>query len=1218
MTEISLEQMKIFKSVRPDGYQMGNVEVVSGEVNNLFGNFSEVDFAAGAFDIRKAFLYGASTGQEIFAKAWVAVTVPPENENVTLAMFSTRDWFDNVAAHKGYLENYLDDGARTQWLPLETQNVEGLTLQMWARMGTKALQPIEVGGTYVLAEGDGVSYKSQAVQVVEVSYSTFTQFDGTREYTVETAEVRISASLRYTFTGSSIGPYFPSNPATLFKKTVNTGATRLYGIMRLAYDLDGGSSSLTVDSIYGQVIPASTSVTLAVDQTAAGRTVNLVQSAGGFIELSYALNIGPGLPVYLGSPCEPNSVSITADSVLLTETGGVLFSGSTRVATINAEIGLILPLEGSPLYTGTKTIRFRPAGLIEQPQQSTSILITTANQARAYSVNLGQRPAKGSVVVAYLAGGTWYELIDNGAAIVGSNTAFGSATVSSLNTLSMSFGTAPDVGSRVVIFWGVDSYTLDRSAASVPKAYFDITLANAFGHGALSLAWNDGIDDRTATDVDGALTGDATGQVFYGQKKIKFRPNITPPAGTVLTVTITPRLSATETFEASAVVSGGTASITLANDDVKAKTVRVQYVGLVTPGQAPAYTPSQPVQADGEDGYSGFEQDAMNPNFYNPLFVITNPEAHTAEPSFADNGTGGWVGLSGSINLAAGTLSIPSSLTISVPKFSWILAAPGSNSPWYVPAGWINESQSVQFGSTGKIVVSYTYGDDLTELDETFTLSALKIELVPGTVEAVISGSYRGTFGSKTLIEQGGAIYADVENDTGTGVWVGSMNPAARIVTLTTWEAGGSNAPSVQSLRTRLGQPATTQCVIKVPSAPIKSGGFSVRAIQLDGTAISATVNVSNLLQDDGIDGTVNLEQAVALVRFGEWVTAAGNEGQPWYHSADVVSGQIFKPLPVYSDSILYNATLETRTALPSDVIETDTARYPKDGRLELARSRDLIYIHHTDSFTISSPTSGQSVDCERTYLERVWIKDANGDDVPTALYTATSSELDAGVFHLVSVGFTLTGHPAPWTVYHRISDLRTAGYVGRFGAITLRDRPTHASHFYPADETLVSTVLYAGNLQADWTPPIARTLWPGNFNDPTGGTPATTAYDWGNFPPLVANNGVTARLRVAFVFQDSTHFKCIIDGLGQIDSGVAITADYAPINPATGQPWFTIQGNVGDDEPWGTGWAANNYLYMEFSPSTFPFEVIRCLMPSDPPPSPADSGTLEFHCATA
>lgn len=1209
---IGLNMMKIMKSVRSDGYQMGNVEVIDGEVNNLFGNFGEVDYSAGAFDIRKAYLWGASNDTSIFADAWVAVTAPPTNPNTTVALFTTGDHFDNTASHKAYLEKYLDAGARMQWLPQETQYVDSMVLNLWARLNTHTTQPIEVGSTYILES----SNQSQALRVVEVNYSTITQTDpgSEREYTVDVAEVRIAAPLKKTYSGSTISRFAPINPPTVWRKTVNSGATRLYGIMQLSADLPGGSSMLEVDSIYGQVIPAGVTTYEMVDQSAAGRSVNYIPSAAGTIEFTHSLNIGVGLPVYLGSPIEPNSLLILGSDYTLTESGGGLYSGTTQVATIVHESGLILPLDSCPLYTGDKTIRFKPVGLFNQPQQSTSILVTVANQSRTYSINLGIKPAKGSVSIAYLAGGQWYELFDNGAAIVGAQPEYGSATVTALNTLTMTLGTAPDVDSRILIFWGVSSFTFDRAATAVPKAYFEITTANAFGHNGVSLAWNDGVA-RTATLSEGVITGDATGEQT-GPKSFKFRPNVMPAAGTSLTVTITPYASATETFDASTVVSAGTAYITLANADVKAKSVRVQYSGLVVPGQAPAATPMSPVWITGGTN-DEWIQAITDPQFYSPASVITQPQAHTADPTYRDNGSGGFTGLSGSINLSAGTLAIPATVNLLAPAFSWALAGiPGSLSRIYNPTGWTYDTESAVLGGNGKLIVSYVYGNSEASTDETFTLSNAKIELVPNTIESVITGSYRGTFTGKNLYELAGAVYADLNNGTGNAVQVGTMNLASRVITLSIWTSGGANSPAVSSLSTSLGQPALSQVAIKV-TPPIKSGGFSVRAIQLDGTAIEATVDVSGVLSADGILGTVDLEQGVALVRFGEMVTASGNEGQPWYSASDIVSGQIFKPIPVYSRSILYNASIENRSTLPSDVIDTDTARYPQNGQIELARARDLLYIHHTDTLSVSSPSAGQAINCGRIKLERVWIKDSNGDDVPATLYTADANELDAGIFHLVTDGFTTSGHPTPWTVFHRISDLRVVGYVGRFGSMKLSYRPTHADHDFPTG-SYVSSVLFAGDLQAGWTPPVARTLWPGNFNDPTGGTEATAGYDWGNYPPTVANNGVTAPLKVAFVFQDATHFRCIIDGIGQIDSGVPITADYAPINPATGQPFFTLQGNVGADEPWGTGWSANWYLYMEFPPSTFSFEVIRTLMPSDPPLDPEDSAVIEFHCREA
>jgi hypothetical protein len=576
---------------------------------------------------------------------------------------------------------------------------------------------------------------------------------------------------------------------------------------------------------------------------------------------------------------------------------------------------------------------------------------------------------------------------------------------------------------------------------------------------------------------------------------------------------------------------------------------------------------------------------------------------------FRDNGSGAIAGLTSSLNYTTGALALLPDFTAPAARAQWNLIPASNGQPArYEFDGWQYQDTAYTLPLGGTVEVAYAYGDAAAEVVETHTVGALLIDL-PKLGEHAVSGSLRMTFAGKTLTEQSGAVYADVSSDTGTGTWVGSLDLASRRVTLTAWTGGEANTPDLLSLLTRMGNDAVTEMTFRAPSAPVKSGQFEVRATQLDGTAISATADGNGDLTAAGIRGHIVYETGIASVRFGQYVTAAGNEGEPWYDASTIVSGQVWQPLPVYADSILYNATTETRLALPADVVGLETERLPPDGRVEIVRARDMVYIHHTDTLTVNSPASGEAVDCGRERLERVWVRDANGARVPASKYTATAEELDAGVFHWADPLDT-SGYPTPWTVYHRISDGGTVGQVDRFGYLTLRDRPV--THDFPAG-SLVSSVLFADTLMADWSPPFAQATWTGVWSDSLIGSAPAANYDYLNYPIVVTNQGVTIKARVALIFQDSTHFRCVIEGASQIDSGVPITADYAPINPATQVPYFVLKGNVGADEPWGTGWSAGNVLRFNLSPANFPVEVVRCLQPSDPADG-TDYAEIELH----
>ena len=63
----------------------------------------------------------------------------------------------------------------------------------------------------------------------------------------------------------------------------------------------------------------------------------------------------------------------------------------------------------------------------------------------------------------------------------------------------------------------------------------------------------------------------------------------------------------------------------------------------------------------------------------------------------------------------------------------------------------------------------------------------------------------------------------------------------------------------------------------------------------------------------------------------------------------------------------------------------------------------------------------------------------------------------------------------------------------------------------------------------------------------------------------------------------------------GQIGQG-NVNADFSPINPVTGVPYFTVK-----KEGWGAGWASGNVLRFNTIAATYPVWVIRTVKQSEP-----------------
>jgi hypothetical protein len=580
----SLKWMRSERTGKNEGGRMSGLEIVWGESNGLFPDVDEIAFAAGRVWLQKAFGFVDVLSDAVLFGAYVCITQPPANENVSATVFPA-GYFDFVQDHRAYLSSYLANGPRLRAWPLETQLKNTQSIQIWAR---PELPLPELNRTYVLIgdEGQPTQYE-QAVVFTDMSHSVQTFEENERTYQRRIITLTLAEPLRYTFYGPEVTRLDPFAPNATIRETVVAGAARLYGVATLTQEAAAGDYVLQVDRIDAQVVPASVHETNHAALTAAVRNDTLTPAAGGYVELETGLTFGPGVTLDLGSPAWPGSVSLQSGALTLQEVNGQLLSGTTVVATIDSGAGRITATPTAPTLTGLKTLRFRPAGVATAPMHCVAIKITEASRGTAFTLPLKPSPVRNTVSIAYLAGDKWYELWGQAdGTVAGADEAHGDAYLNSLDSLAMRLGYTPDVGSYVLITFGTAVMTKDRSADALGKAGFLIQTAQPFGPGGLAVAWG----DKTAQDDgEGGITGDATGEVL-GPQSFILRPNVLPPKGTQLTVTITPRATATETFAGSDVLDGTDLAIDLAHGSVVPRSVRVSISGEIT-ALPPAYYP---------------------------------------------------------------------------------------------------------------------------------------------------------------------------------------------------------------------------------------------------------------------------------------------------------------------------------------------------------------------------------------------------------------------------------------------------------------------------------------------------------------------------------------------------------------------------------------------------------------------------------------------------
>lgn len=464
--------------------------------------------------------------------------------------------------------------------------------------------------------------------------------------------------------------------------------------------------------------------------------------------------------------------------------------------------------------------------------------------------------------------------------------------------------------------------------------------------------------------------------------------------------------------------------------------------------------------------------------------------------------------------------------------------------------GYLEEDHPFQ----GKAVsITYLYGNALTQTVETHTASQLFIDVTPNGSEECVPESLQLPLGGKTFIGMSGGIYVDVSAATGYGTYAGSMNATTGLVALTYWPAGASNAPALAALTTRVGAAICDEVVIRAPDAPVQVGSVTVTATDVDGNELMSTASNLGVFDDVGMQGKFSYAQGLGLIRFGDWVTAAGNESQPWFKSESVQAGQILRRRRVLAGSV--RCSYVTIQALPVDdaMQGLSSARLKKTGRVAIYTAGQVVALHHTGTVSAATAEAGGTIDLERTGLSDVWVRDSAGKRLPVDKFTANKT---TGIFTWAAP-LALTGFTAPFTIYHQIMHQSKVQKVFADGRIVLR---LTAQRDFPLG-SLLSSELWIGDMQGHVKGSFHQNAWTYDFLSSSPNGEPDWRYDDIGFPVAVTN--VSSTDSYAIVVQaDTTKYKVISKNRGPLVFNVPMYSDFTLINKVTDEAEWTIFGD--------------------------------------------------------
>jgi hypothetical protein len=632
--------LKFLKSERLNdasdgGGRMTGVAVIDGQSNNLFPDVSELDRVMGRVQLRKVFPAALTDDSETYMGANMIVLDPPDDPAVSVTLFTASSWADERNAAADRISSYLAEG------PLWNGYLYGNHIA-----GQRALQIIqrpedplpEIGQTLVLTAFAGLpSEKKQYVRLTDVTVlSRAFTFEGNPpiEYQRNVITVEISEPLAHDFPGTEANRYDkPAVGATAVRDTIVADAAQYFGIAPLTEAAGIGDLRVQAQSLFTRIVPSLESETPLTNLNAAGENPALV-AAGASFTFSTSASFGPGTSLFLGGPCYPGSLTITAGGATLTDSAGQLLSAGTAIGTVDYARGEVRLAPTAPTYSGSKTISFKPAAAPARPRISAALPVTVANRGFNYAVTLVPPPQPASLLVSYMAQGKWYDLRDYGGGnIRGAQSAYGAGSIDySTGTVVVTLGALPDDGSVVLMQWSTKSKFFDRSGATATPLTLHIQADVANLHPNSVSVTGPGL--TLADDGDGLLTGTGgSGTIDYATGLAIITPTTLPSAGASYTLDFDTGTANTtpviEDFDNPS-MSGGVISLELAHNNLLPRTVRLEF-------------------------------------FLKKQFPELGGERDVAQYQRRDNGAGGFPAISASLNYETGELSFTPAHTASFP-----------------------------------------------------------------------------------------------------------------------------------------------------------------------------------------------------------------------------------------------------------------------------------------------------------------------------------------------------------------------------------------------------------------------------------------------------------------------------------------------------------------------------------------------------------------------
>ena len=757
-------------------------EILDNQVNNLFPDISRIDRVNGNVSLRKFFPKVSVDNNDLYSGLHIIERAPPADPNVSMLLFTTGSWSDERDAARNEIERFLDPSVVTTMIPYDKQLAGSRQVLVFQR---QELQLPNIGEVYLLTDDSGTEDYFR-ITALDDTVQPFT--DATGDFHARVITITINQPLESEYAGSEPNRFF-SGGTNKIRKTVASNAAKYYGIAPLSAAAAIGDLAIKVGDIRGQLVPASNAETGIVDASPYNSTMVVAASSSIFAQDSGVKIFGGyGRTFHLARSIVPGSLNIVASNgsnwhCIDDGFGNLTYSGFL-VATIDYRNGVVNETANDAVHhipnVYNSVFNYTPGALVSSQSQTFAIPISQSTRGYVYTGTLHPAPSPGTMQVSYMYLGKWYTLTDEGDGTLTGDTNVGTGQIKfDTGSFVISLGALPDVGSSIIIDWGVSTeYAIRAGSSSITPPKVTGQLTGGATPSSVTVTWQQGGATKTATDDGtGAFTGDATGRIVYGTGDFSIQPTNLYDPDTTFNFGYQNATQQIETFNPT--LSGTTLTFTVAAGPIRPKSLHL----------------SVPLSASGGNDISAV---------------------------LYDDGSGGLIDKYGSplagssVNYSTGEITFDPDPPAYIPandytQFdNWLPGRtmdPTSGVYTQVLTGGLwhtsTSDSAVDYGFVNGSGIIATYVQDgATDGAQTYSINAppLKLDLIPDYFDSAVPSGVAFTLGGSLYIDRGGTLYRNVDVTSGSASAAGTVDYTNAVASITDWTVGNSNAVTMNAL----------------------------------------------------------------------------------------------------------------------------------------------------------------------------------------------------------------------------------------------------------------------------------------------------------------------------------------------------------------------------------------------------------------------------------